>query len=115
MSNTGESGATGEWRAAGWIPFAADPAHVARERAKARELRKSGWWKSKISAGKCHWCGKTVGAAALTLDHIVPLARGGRSTRGNCVPACRECNAAKNAVTPAERTLAALFPEDSAQ
>ncbi len=93
-----------------WIPFQADPAHVARERAKARELRKSGWWKSRIASGVCHYCGRKVGAAALTLDHVVPVARGGRSTRGNCVPACRECNASKHAATPAEQVLEALFP-----
>ncbi len=94
-----------------WIPFEADPAHVARERAKARELRKSAWWKSRIAAGVCHYCGKKVGAAALTLDHVIPVARGGRSTRGNCVPACRECNASKRAATPAEIALETLFPQ----
>jgi len=99
----------GGWQAAGWTPFEADPAHVARERAKARELRKSAWWKSRIAPGTCHYCGRRVGAAALTLDHIVPLARGGRSTRGNCVPACRECNSAKKTATPAERILGEIF------
>jgi 5-methylcytosine-specific restriction endonuclease McrA len=26
------------------------------------------------------------------MDHIVPLIRGGKTTRGNVVPACKECN-----------------------
>ncbi len=29
------------------------------------------------------------------MDHLVPLARGGRSTKGNLVPACKECNTKK--------------------
>jgi 5-methylcytosine-specific restriction endonuclease McrA len=38
----------------------------------------------------------------LTLDHIVPVARGGRSTKGNCVPACKECNNRKKHLLPIE-------------
>ena len=29
------------------------------------------------------------------MDHIVPLVRGGKSTKGNVVPACKECNTKK--------------------
>lgn len=29
------------------------------------------------------------------MDHIVPIVRGGKSTKGNVVPACKECNAKK--------------------
>ena len=29
------------------------------------------------------------------MDHVVPLVRGGRSTKGNVVPACKECNTTK--------------------
>lgn len=76
--------------------------HLRREREKARALRKSQWWKNRIAAGRCHYCGATVAPAALTLDHIVPLVRGGRSTRGNCVPACKECNNRKKHLLPVE-------------
>ena len=69
-----------------------DEDHARRERAKARELRRSPWWKRKISAGRCHYCGAQVPARELTMDHVVPLIRGGRSTKGNCVPACKTCN-----------------------
>ena len=30
------------------------------------------------------------------MDHVVPLARGGKSTKGNTVPACIEYNHKKN-------------------
>jgi 5-methylcytosine-specific restriction protein A len=72
-----------------------DDAAMRRERAKARALRASQWWKRRCSAGVCHYCGQHVGAKALTMDHLVPIVRGGRSSKGNVVPACRECNAAK--------------------
>jgi len=26
------------------------------------------------------------------MDHLVPLSRGGRSNKGNLVPACKDCN-----------------------
>ncbi len=38
----------------------------------------------------------------LTLDHIVPVIRGGKSTRGNCVPSCKECNNRKKHLLPIE-------------
>ena len=91
-----------------WIDIQKDPRHVERERAKARELRKSVWWQQQVQAGVCHYCGKTVGAAALTMDHIVPVARGGTSTKGNVVPACSACNKTKKFLTPAEQILEEL-------
>jgi 5-methylcytosine-specific restriction endonuclease McrA len=90
-----------------WVHVDADPAHVARERARARELRKSAWWQRRLQAGLCAYCGKKFPAQELTLDHVVPVARGGRSTRGNVVPACKACNNEKKLLTPAERLLLA--------
>ena len=72
-----------------------DDAAIRRERAAARELRATPWWKRRCSAGICHYCGAEVGAKALTMDHLVPIVRGGRSTKGNVVPACKPCNNAK--------------------
>ena len=94
----------------GWLDINADPAHVRRERERARELRKTDWWKARIAAGKCHYCGRVVGAGALTLDHVIPVARGGKSVKSNCVPCCKECNNRKKAYTPAEQILDKLFP-----
>jgi 5-methylcytosine-specific restriction endonuclease McrA len=63
-----------------------------RERAKAREIRKSQWWKRRLSEGKCYYCGKEFSPKELSMDHRVPMIRGGKSTKGNVVPACKECN-----------------------
>jgi 5-methylcytosine-specific restriction endonuclease McrA len=79
-----------------------DDNFIRREREKARALRKQNWWKNRIARGTCHYCGKKVPPKELTLDHIVPVARGGRSTRGNCVPACKECNNQKKNLLPIE-------------
>ena len=79
-----------------------DPATLRRERAKARELRQSQWWKRRIADGVCHYCRRRVGHRALTMDHLVPLGRGGRSARGNVVPACKDCNTKKKLLVPVE-------------
>jgi 5-methylcytosine-specific restriction endonuclease McrA len=55
-----------------------------------------------VSAGVCHYCGRQIGARQLTMDHVVPLIRGGRSTRGNVVPACKPCNSKKQLLLPVE-------------
>jgi 5-methylcytosine-specific restriction endonuclease McrA len=82
--------------------FDSDDRRIRQEREKARTLRKQSWWQNKIAKGVCHYCGAAVPPKELTLDHIVPLARGGRSTKGNCVPACKECNNRKKNLLPLE-------------
>ena len=79
-----------------------DPDVLKRERQKARDLRQSQWWKRRIGTGACYYCRRLVGVGALTMDHIVPLGRGGRSVRGNVVPACKECNTRKKSLVPVE-------------
>lgn len=96
-----------------WLDLNPDPAHVKREREKARQLRQTDWWRAKLQKGVCHYCGRQVGAANLTMDHVVPVARGGTSTRGNCVPCCKDCNSRKGAYTPAEQILDKLFGSES--
>lgn len=36
------------------------------------------------------------------MDHVVPIVRGGKSSRGNIVPACKECNSRKKYLLPME-------------
>jgi 5-methylcytosine-specific restriction endonuclease McrA len=84
-----------------WYPEP-DEQQLRKEREKARELRKSRWWQNRIARGECHYCGETFSPRELTLDHVVPLSRGGRSTRGNCVPACKVCNSRKQSLLPLE-------------
>ncbi len=91
-----------------WIDIRKDEHHIARERARARELRRSAWWQAQIQGGICHYCGVKVGASALTMDHVVPVSRGGRSRKGNVVPCCDACNKTKRHYTRAEQILDTL-------
>jgi len=79
-----------------------DDETLRRERAKARDLRKSRWWSNKVAVGVCYYCDEKVGRDGLTMDHLVPLARGGRSTRDNIVCACKTCNTKKKTLLPME-------------
>lgn len=81
---------------------AADEDHMRREKNKARELRDSQWWRNERGKGVCHYCKKRFKPADLTMDHIVPVIRGGRSTRSNCVPCCKDCNSKKSYRLPVE-------------
>ncbi len=91
-----------------WTDIRKDSDHVARERRKARELRQSSWWLAQLRRGVCHYCGRVFSPGKLTMDHVVPVSRGGRSSQGNVVPSCRACNTAKRHLTPAEQILAEL-------
>lgn len=94
-----------------WIDIKSDKKHIAREKQKAREMRKSRWWKDHLAAGKCHYCDDIFSAEELTMDHVVPLSRGGKSTKGNIVPSCKLCNNEKKYLTPAEMLLKRLNSE----
>ncbi len=78
------------------------PEQLRKEKEKARELRGTQWWKRQVAKRICHYCHRKTSPAELTMDHIVPLIRGGKSTRGNTVPACRECNSRKKYLLPIE-------------
>lgn len=82
--------------------ISAPPEAVLREKDKARSLRKTQWWQRQLAKGVCHYCGRKTAPAELTMDHIVPLIRGGRSTKGNVVPACKDCNNRKKYLLPVE-------------
>lgn len=86
--------------------------HIRVERDKSRALKKTQWWKSQLHRGLCHYCGGQFRPEALSMDHIVPLARGGKSTKGNVVPACMECNRRKKLETPAEAALREMAVEE---
>ncbi len=73
-----------------------------KEKHKARELRRSQWWKRKCAKGICYYCNGNVKPSELTMDHVVPVSRGGKSSKGNVVPSCKECNNKKKALLPIE-------------
>ena len=82
--------------------------HIRREREKARQLRRTQYWQKLLQQGICHYCGGRFPPAELTMDHIVPLARGGRSVKGNVVVCRKQCNSRKQCQTPVEMILEEL-------
>jgi 5-methylcytosine-specific restriction endonuclease McrA len=82
--------------------FDVTPEEIRKEKEKARILRSSQWWKRKKSSGICHYCNRKFKPSDLTMDHLVPLARGGKSSKGNVVPACKSCNTNKKYHLPEE-------------
>jgi len=91
----------------------ASEAHKKKEKAKARELRMSQWWKQQLGRGICYHCEQKFKTEELTMDHLIPIARGGFSDKKNCVPSCKECNTKKGYKTWAELAMEAL--ESSAE
>ena len=79
-----------------------DEIDIKKARQKARDLRGSQWWKRRLAKGVCYYCDGRLSASELTMDHIVPMSRGGRSTKGNVVPACKTCNNKKKYLLPME-------------
>lgn len=47
----------------------------------------------KRDGGKCQYCGTSH---ELTIDHVVPRSKGGKSTWTNLVTACKKCNSRKS-------------------
>ncbi|MBJ66589.1 MAG: HNH endonuclease [Gemmatimonadetes bacterium] len=76
--------------------------HISREKNKARQLRHSQWWKNRRASGHCHYCRVHFPPPELTMDHIVPISRGGYTVKSNVVPCCKECNNQKKYLLPLE-------------
>ncbi|MEM7202403.1 MAG: HNH endonuclease [Planctomycetota bacterium] len=58
----------------------------------------------------CQYCGCKPGTSELTIDHVLPRSRGGRSSWENCVLACVRCNRRKADRLPEEAGLRLARP-----
>jgi 5-methylcytosine-specific restriction endonuclease McrA len=56
----------------------------------------------------CQYCGHIFPPQELTLDHVLPRARGGDSNWDNLVACCRRCNNRKGNRTPDEAGMRLL-------
>ena len=54
------------------------------------------------SEGRCAICGKFVPFESFTVDHIIPLAKGGSNDMSNLQCACKTCNRIKQDILPEE-------------
>lgn len=50
----------------------------------------------------CQYCTKRFRMADLSLDHVIPRSKGGRTKWTNIVTACKPCNGAKEDRTPSQ-------------
>ena len=64
-----------------------------------RALKSAAW---RDCGQRCVYCGSGMPLAEATLDHVFPMARGGRSQPGNLVVACAPCNRLKGDLHPHE-------------
>lgn len=66
----------------------------------------SGWYQRVSYYGwRCVYCSKILTIVTITMDHRIPLSRGGSNWLSNLVPACVSCNCSKNTKTPKEFVL----------
>jgi 5-methylcytosine-specific restriction endonuclease McrA len=52
---------------------------------------------------KCMYCGSNT--RKLTIDHVIPTSKGGKTNFDNCVAACRPCNNYKDSRRPSEADM----------
>ncbi len=87
------------------------------EKCKAYNHRKDVKRRSKLAIGnvsdgfikrlltkskRCYWCLKPLDLTQKTIDHIIPIARGGCHTNSNLVVSCFPCNQRKGTKLPHE-------------
>ena len=82
--------------------------HISKERNKARLLKQSNWWKNKINTRMCQYCGETFEKQVLTMDHKVPITKGGKTSKSNVVVSCKMCNTNKGTKTLPEIIIESL-------
>lgn len=51
---------------------------------------------------RCQYCGRELRPYTTTVDHVIPVSRGGRRMWENVVAACKPCNGKKDNRTPDE-------------
>jgi 5-methylcytosine-specific restriction endonuclease McrA len=99
-------------RSAQWRLNNPEKARATRVRRRARKAQAEGSftgeeWASILQKfnNLCAGCGPESEGALLTVDHIIPLARGGTNWAHNIQPMCASCNSSKNDKTMDEWLL----------
>jgi len=59
---------------------------------------------------RCQYCGRKFKSSDLSIDHVVPRSRGGRTEWTNVVCACLRCNVKKGGRTPQEAGMRLVRP-----
>lgn len=65
---------------------------------KFADLTKHEWFNLMVQyEWRCFYCSRVLTDKTRTVDHIIPISRGGRHHMANLIPCCRDCNRKKNA------------------
>jgi 5-methylcytosine-specific restriction endonuclease McrA len=83
------------------VAMAFDAPHLAgkpTKRRKSTRFRRRCLIKSK--GPNCHWCQALLTLDTSTIDHVIPLSRGGLDNANNIVLACEPCNHARGNAMP---------------
>jgi len=54
---------------------------------------------------ECQYCGNRPGLKYLSIDHVIPVSKGGKTSWENCVVACVRCNTRKGNRTPEQAEM----------
>lgn len=73
--------------------------HLKDERARNSRAIRFKMMNGRISV-PCHWCGKEIDLETSTIEHVIPLDRGGLDNANNRVLACSPCNTARGNSMP---------------
>lgn len=73
------------------------------------------WSKAGVLRRDGYRCAYNTKHDATTVDHILPVSRGGKNTWDNTVAACQPCNAKKDNKTPKEAGMALLIKPHTPQ
>ncbi len=61
--------------------------------ARRNSTYRQGIVKKKFRRGQtCYWCSRPIEQHTATIDHVIPLSRGGSNAASNCVLTCYDCN-----------------------
>lgn len=98
------------------------------ERRRSKNIRRTqpkGWLDElcDLQSWHCAYCRQNMRRAkkgrielrTATLDHVLPISRGGRNQRSNLVAACSACNSAKGSMTGEEFRAMMSFPANLAR
>lgn len=81
------------------VAMAMEQPEIAPQHLKADRARNSRAIRHKMMKGRetvpCHWCKTPIMLDTSTIEHIVPIDRGGLDNANNRVLACAPCNAAR--------------------
>lgn len=102
------------------VSFAIRAAKDIRQEAVAKELqylgsrpgggsRKTSYARARrrllLRDNRCHWCGRELAWSDSTIDHRIPLGKGGSNGNDNLVLSCEPCNRAKGCKLPRVRRV----------